>query len=341
VPRLDGVTPFLTQQDLELAQARYETARRNDPTGLVLPLFGTVLPDPGPDGDLEDRLMRALDQACPLQHVSLSVHNTGGVLRLDAEATQDGVLSLAALHAALKPLDPQVLPSVLSLLEWATARVVPVLGPKGVSEGVAAYWYSLEGLRDLHLPERFPEDQLHRVWRLSDREVVRLARRLGLPHAWQVTDGTPHHYFRDVPDMAGTLTRVQEVSAHLPGLAPLAELLEALVAHARGLPEMTPEEESEIPGLPMPHTVITVSPLPYCVVRETVDEYVQHHWEGGEDHPQVRLDIGMGAEDHRRLSSYLKHAPGVEQLSARVITLLSEVEDSLPCPQAPRRGRRG
>jgi hypothetical protein len=339
VPRLDGVTPFITQADLGDAEARLRVAQANDPRSLVLPLFGTVLPDPGPQGTLDERLIRALETAATLEQVALDVQNQSGALVFHAQSPQDGMITLAALHAAWQRQDPHVLPGVLALLEWTTARVTPVLGPKGVSEGIAAYWHSLDQLRDCHLPERLEGDEA-RIWKLSDREVVRIARRLGLPHAWQITDALPYTYFRNVPDTQGTLTRLTALVGADPLLAPLPGLLRELVTHAGAMPDMTDQEHAELPGLPMPHTVVTVSPRPYCMVAETADEYVRNHWEAGEDHPQVRLDV-RGPQEYPRLAAYLAHAPQIERLTGEVLDLLVAANDARPAPKVPRPQRRG
>lgn len=328
--------PVVSRADLAHAFSRHEAAVRNDPTALVTPLFGTVLPDPGPEGTLDERLARALDGAARLSEVCVDVQNREGHLVFSCAAHQDGALSLANLHAALHRVDPHTLPGIVRALEIHSARVTPVVGP-GYTEAIAEYWYSTDHLLDVEFPDRLERNQ---PLNLTENQAIRVARRLGIPHARQVRDGSPWTYFQDVPDLKDTLVRLERLLPQFPGLAPLLTMLPELRGHDLALPEPDQEEWNDMEHLPLPHTLLTVSPLDYCVVAETADEYVRHHWEGGDNAYQTVLHVKPTAASRRRLGTYLTHALRIEQLITRIVEVLADVNAELPKPPRPRQPTR-
>jgi hypothetical protein len=329
VPTLTGVGPVVYQADLDGVAAQWAALQANDPTPLVLPLFGTVLPDPGQEGSLGERLTRALNAAAPLTEVTVHVQNRDGQLIVQAAAHQDGVVSLGRLHAALWAQDPRLLPGVLAALEDSSSPVMPVLGPRAAAE-IAEYWHNTDHLLELGLPEHLGRDE---PLELSERQAIRLARRFGLPHARQVQDATPWQYFRKLLTLPEVLAQLEALPEKWEKLKVLGPLLAQLAEAQGALPELSVQEASEVHGLLIPHTFLTVSRAPYGIAEETVDEFVRNHWESGEEDPQYVLHVDTTAESHARLAAYLRHAPVIERLCEAIVDLLTALDED--CSAGP------
>jgi hypothetical protein len=319
----------LYQADLDGLAAQWAALQANDPTLLVTPLFNTVLPDPGQEGSLGERLTRALNAAAPLTEVTVHVQNRDGQLIVQAAAHQDGVLSLGRLHAALWAMEPRLLPGILSVLECYSSPVMPVLGPKAAAE-IAEYWHNTDHLLELTLPEYLGRDE---PLELSERQAIRLARRFGLPHARQVQDATPWHYFRKLLTLPEVLALLEALPDRWEKLKALGPLLAQLAEAQGALPELSVQEASEVSGLLIPHTFFTVCEASYGIAEETVDEFVRSQWESGDEEPQYVLHVDNTPESHARLAAYLRHAPVIERLCEAIVDLLTAVEED--CPAVP------
>lgn len=328
VPSLAGVRPLVLQADLDAAERMYEEGLRNDPIPLVTPLLGTVLPDPGPDGTLDQRLQRALNTALRTDGWTLSVQNERGHLHFRGETDVSCTVDLHRLHAALWPVDRHLLPGLLFALEVGSSRVTPIVGPHGASL-VCQQHFNTDALADYTLPERFERPDLV----LTERDAVRAARRLGIPHGQQVQDALPWPYFRDLLSLEDTLTRLEQVLPRVPALGPLLTLLPELRAADDAFLHPTDDEWSDLFHDPIPHTFLTITGGDDDLSLDTVNEFLQNHWECGNVSPQWCVQVGRNGEGHDRLAAYFQHAPRIAELAAKCVGMLDFANRSLPVPK--------
>ncbi|GGS03410.1 hypothetical protein [Deinococcus sedimenti] len=324
MPSLAGVRPLVLQADLDAAERMYEEGLLNDPVPLVTPLLGTVLPDPGPDGPLDQRLQRALS-GVRTDGWTLNVQNERGLLHFRGETDVSCMVDLHRLHAALWPVDRHLLPGLLFALEVGSSRVTPVVGPHSAA-AICEQHFSLEHLAEYGLPDRLDRPDLV----LTERDAMRAARRLGIPHGQQVQDALPWPYFRALLSLEDTLARLERVLPRMPALGPLLTLLPELRAADDAFLPPTDDEWSDVVQDPIPHTLLTVTGREDDLSLDTVNEFLQNHWECGNVSPQWCVQVGLNGEGHDRLAAYLQHAPRVAQLAAQCVGVLDFANRSLP-----------
>ncbi|ULH18112.1 hypothetical protein MF271_24470 (plasmid) [Deinococcus sp. KNUC1210] len=338
---LDGVRPITTRRALETyeaAQARVaQQAQADDQFPLAL-LTSGLLPDVPPSDDLEQRLEAALASLHPATGVTFRFVSKERHLEFTAENDSDGTVSLAQLHHALRRRTPELLPSVLAALETLSVHIEPVFGPRA-AEQIADYIWNFDWVHMSLCDEgRLSE-------RASQREILRMARRLGLDHPYSVRDTHPWLYFAPPLDVDALIEALAQLDRTTPwgvALHPLGDLLAALQTCVQRLPDMTDAEVESVIGMCIPTTLYTVSPKAYCTAYEVVNLFFTNHMEGGDDAPIFGLHLTQEPASHQRLVTYLQvHQEGMallEQISA-VLSAANDVCPAVPAPKGRVAGR--
>ena len=260
---LDGVRPFITRHAQEAYQAAQERVARQIQADDQLPqalLSSGLLPNVLPAGEFEQRLQAALSSLHPAEGVTFRVASKEAHLEFTAENHPDGMVSLARLHHALRRQTPQILPSVLAALETLSVHIEPVFGPRAAEE-IADYVWNLDWVHmSLCDEDRLPAHA-------SQREILRMARRLGMDYPYSVRDTHPWLYFAPPLGVDAVIEALAQVDPIPPWgalLSPLAGLLAALRACVERLPEMNDAEVEGVVGMNLPTTLYTVSSKAYC-----------------------------------------------------------------------------
>ncbi|GGR13428.1 hypothetical protein GCM10008957_27980 [Deinococcus ruber] len=289
-----------------------------------------VLPHVSTMGPVEDRLEAALQALHPAQGVSFGFTVHEDHLRFTAENHPDGAVSLARLHHALSRTAPQLLPSILAALETLSVCLEPVFGPRAVDVLAEHVWHFDWVHMVLLENDRVSEHA-------SEREVLRMARRLEIEHPYRVRDTHPWLYFApplDVNALITQLDRPERVHSCVEALRPLAELLRDLQRCVAQFPEMSDDEANMVAHMGVPTTLYTISPARSCSVFEVIDSYTRDHWEGGDDAPVFCLYLTQDPSSHQRLVTYLQaHQQGMALL-AQINEVLVTANDACPVPPA-------
>lgn len=282
VPHADGVTPLILATDLRGLDDRVQLALQQDPTHVVRALFRDVLPDePVSASGLE----MELNHLAPLIDAEVTMNACADQVTVTVTSAPNGFTYLPRLHATLAQRDPHVLPGILAALEAHSTRLTPQFGPR-LADELAQQWHHEDRVIE-HLMEDHPEWDMD----LQLRDVVRLARRSGIPHPWVVRDEMPWTYLRGVPGLDEALARLLPLLPDFPDLWPLlTDLPELREAHT-ALPAMTADdrENGQLELLPSR----AYSPLEdgASAMVDVLDEVMRFHWEGGEDGASLHLVI--------------------------------------------------
>ncbi|MCD0155635.1 hypothetical protein [Deinococcus sp. 6GRE01] len=312
------MTPLILDADLRGLDGRVQLALHQDPADVLRALFRDLLPDePGSAPTLQAEL----DLLAPLEDAEVTLHACTDQVTLTVEASANGFTYLPALHAALARRDPHVLPGILAALEDHSARLTPRFGPRE-AHGLAEQW---------HHEDRVIEDLLqeHPDWEaLTKRDVIRLARRSGIPHPWVVRDEMPWPYLRDVPGLDETVARLRPLIPDFPALQPLLSALPELREAHGALPAMMDEERGS--GLLDHLPSRAYSPLKEgaSAMVDVLDEVMDLHWQGGETGAALHLILHDCDADRARLADLLTHAPRVEDALNRIHDALVAAEET-------------
>lgn len=312
------MTPLILDADLRGLDARVQLALHQDPRDVLRALFRDFLPDePGSARTLQAEL----DLLAPLEDAEVTLHACTDQVTLTVEASANGFTYLPALHSALARHDPHVLPGILAALEDHSARLTPQFGPRE-AHALAEQW---------HHEDRVIEDllQAHPDWEaLTQRDVIRHARRRGIPHPWVVRDETPWPYLRDVPGLDETVARLRPLIPDFPALRPLLSALPELREAHGALPAMTEAERGS--GLLDHLPSRAYSPLKEgaSAMVDVLDEVMELHWQGGETGAALHLILHDCDADRARLADLLMHAPRVEDALNRIHDALTTAENT-------------
>ncbi|GGS03434.1 hypothetical protein [Deinococcus sedimenti] len=311
------MTPLILDADLRSLDARVQLALHQDPADVLRALFRDLLPDePGSARTLQAEL----DLIAPLTDAEVHLNACADEVTVSVTAAPNGFTYLPALHAALARRDPHVLPGILAALEDHSARLTPQFGPRE-AHGLAEQW---------HHEDRVIEDLLqeHPQWdALKKRDVIRLARRRGIPHPWVVRDEMPWPYLRDVPGLDETVARLRPLIPDFPALQPLLRALPELREAHGALPAMT---EAECGSGLLDHLPSRAySPLEEgaSAMVDVLDEVMELHWQGGETGASLHLVLHDCDADRARLTDLLTHAPRVDAALNRIHDALVAAED--------------
>ncbi len=285
---------------------------------------GCPLPPSTALGDL-------LDHLAPLPGFDVVGTTDDGHLSLTLSPHMGHAVHLHDLAHHLRKVRgvPDLLPNLVQMIEDLTSGVAPCAGPR-TAEAVAERHWNTDFLAECIMERAdLPADA-----DLSDRDVIRYARRLGLDHPGDVRRRTPFAYFRrSLPD-PGVLDRVRQEAAD-PTLGPLwAQLENALQAlvHARAaLSEPTAEEAQDQLALSTLRHILVVDHPVHSPTFEVCDDYMQYVMQGSEPEPVNVVHAQPTTPSLRRLLQALRASHAILSHGDQVCTLLAQL-DAL-CPE--------
>lgn len=316
IPALTHVRPILPAH----AVAAFIKATENRPKNAI-DLLVRELPVPqGAIGlPLAERLLQGLAALSDMNGCTVFIdfkHKVTFGFEWDA----DGYYNLHGLAEETRRLDPHWLPSVIAAVENWTYHTCMIRGPRAM-EPHAEYWWDTERLMEELGEEiyRIPEPQRTKL-------ALKYARRKGLPHIKLIQDQTPHRYY--VPEYKGdeVVERTRALSLHpdAPAWIPsVARLLEELQTATAKLPDGDDFLETMLYS-PM-SGVIGVVPEKQCFVAELSNEYMEMHWQSGEESPQQVITLEESQESRTYLTQYLEAAPVQVAAAKRLLELLGSL----------------